>query len=86
MFECEECGHRIDGRTDDNYNREHTKIQCPECGHWQSGILDSDGEEGFMIMICLAGCRPIGPKKIDWPPDKNARSTEKKLASPDKLM
>ena len=35
MFECEECGHLIDGKVDDNYNIGHDKIQCPVCGQWQ---------------------------------------------------
>lgn len=35
MIECERCHELIDGRTDDNYNIDHTKIQCPFCGHWQ---------------------------------------------------
>jgi DNA-directed RNA polymerase subunit RPC12/RpoP len=34
-YVCDECGNKINGKTDDNYNSSHSKIQCPECNHWQ---------------------------------------------------
>lgn len=40
MFKCPFCGAKIDGRTDDNYNIDHSKIKCQECGEWRYALRD----------------------------------------------
>lgn len=38
MFICIFCGAEIDGRTDDNFNIDHSEIQCSSCGKWMTDV------------------------------------------------
>lgn len=45
MFICKFCGKQIDGRTDDNYNSDHSQIKCPYCGEWQAVEIKTEEED-----------------------------------------
>lgn len=63
-IDCQQCGLKLDLRSDDNFNSDHTAIICPRCGSKECAVsVEVHNLTTHDIQLSPTGEFIIGPEK-----------------------